>query len=1178
MSEKRLSFIIDPSKAKTGADKIKGYLGDIASQADKIQKSLNFGIKGGPSGGLDKPVKDLGKTPSIPKEVTSEFAKFEKQLEDVRKRLAFYNTESGKQLILERQKAAELVKTTKAQASGTKELTAAEKAYERIVADARDYNTNIGKSTQFLRQNLRQQKAYQASLIDTLSSQQKLTLAETAQQKKLDDLRRSLSLMNTEVARSISDTQAQISTKSKLAAVQNQLSQSYTKEYQELLKARQALAERKKELLGTNKAMSESERASANLAKSLQFWRQRQKDLNSEQYQTLIRLRESSRQLEAYQKSMVNAISPAQRLAKSQQELRNNIRDTISQIRLASSVDGKRNTELRAQLSLQKQLAQSEARLKQAYTEEYAQLLRNNEAIKKRRRELLGLDDAHRRAGLSASQLSIGMSALTGALGTFTGGYLVAELVRVADAYTNIQNKLAVVSDSNVNLTGATRDLLNISIEARTDLESTMDVYSKLIRVTKGLTVSQKDLYGITETVSKAVAMSGASAQGAQGALLQFSQALSGDFQAAAQELNSIIEQTPALASLIADALNSVDSSLNANIGNLKRLASEGKISTESLIQGIINVKSSIDDQFNNSIRTVSQSLTSLKDAFAVLVGEVDRAFGGTNSLASSLVDLSKSLADLAPQILGVTAGLTTMVGLIGAGGFAALMIALGPIAIGFTALSAAIAGVTGKYVEAKTRANLLAQANKELDATNKALKSSAEDVGNAYKESSISEILDKYSEIEDRIQDAQDKLEDARNKAEEARVRYLESGIINAGENKAALDSQLEQVAKFENQITILKSTLGELSGVMDDAFNNGSVVKGLRTQELAVKDVVESLKSEINAQDTANRKNAEAKVLMNAYAKAKEMGVDVTTDFVKSLLQEEELISSVGDELQAQKEAFEALRSSIDPVYKVQQDFNKAMDTLNDSVSESDPLWNDLASTIRNNYTKALEEASRQTTLGLQGLQNKLRETTEYLSSRVQGGQDTGAVSMENITRSRNDGPERRTSSSFEGMAADFVKKLDQGILGPKGAAEMLVGLRTYADKLGNLGEGFDVEGMKGAVMNLAAMAKESFGTEDLSDLSVDELAQVFEKAQQEAKEREANDLRIREENNTYLQQIAEWATSQKDAESSPSMGTINISVNTDKGSTASGQVSGETDFLRKLASTLSGVSSAV
>lgn len=293
----------------------------------------------------------------------------------------------------------------------------------------------------------------------------------------------------------------------------------------------------------------------------------------------------------------------------------------------------------------------------------------------------------------SSSTLTGTLRGLAGALTGFSFGIMAREFAQFVDSYTELQNKIAVVSGATTDYTKVTKDLLAVSIESRSDLASTLDVYSKLTRANQQFGLAQTQLLDITETVSKAVAMSGASVQGAQGALLQFSQAISGNFQASAQELNSIIEQTPGLAQAVAQGLTSIGKLGEVSISQLKKLAEEKKFSAADVLQGLLNIGDEIDKQFKQATITMAQGWQAATDALRVYIGELDKQLGISKAIADALQGLAKELGNYDREIKALGAGALAV--------FSALSIALVGFIASFAAVPLAIAGALGAVTAA---------------------------------------------------------------------------------------------------------------------------------------------------------------------------------------------------------------------------------------------------------------------------------------------------------------------------------------------------------------------------------------------------------------------------------------------------------------------------------------------
>ena len=172
-----------------------------------------------------------------------------------------------------------------------------------------------------------------------------------------------------------------------------------------------------------------------------------------------------------------------------------------------------------------------------------------------------------------------------------------AVLAKYGDAYTNIQNRIRTVIDPTQDLATVTQDLLTLSNETRSSMESTSELYSKLKRNTEELSLSNAELLDITGLINKSFQISGASAASAAGAITQLAQgfaagALRGD------EFNSVAENAPVIMDAVAFATGKTK-------GELRELAAEGKITSEVLIDSIQAYSSVIESDFSKASITM---------------------------------------------------------------------------------------------------------------------------------------------------------------------------------------------------------------------------------------------------------------------------------------------------------------------------------------------------------------------------------------------------------------------------------------------------------------------------------------------------------------------------------------------------------------------------------------------
>ena len=231
----------------------------------------------------------------------------------------------------------------------------------------------------------------------------------------------------------------------------------------------------------------------------------------------------------------------------------------------------------------------------------------------------------------------------------------VGDLVRYADSYTDLGNRMRLVTSGSSELIAATNSVFEISLKTSQSLDATGQVYQRFAQNAQQLGISQAQVASLTETVSKAVAVSGASAASAQAALMQFGQSLaSGIFRG--QEFNSVMEQTPGLAQAIAKGLG-------VTTGELRQMANDGKLTMDVLIPALEKAKASVDKQFATRILTISAAFENLRTSSTKFIGEFDNAVGATSKLAQGLELVANNLDEIAAiSIAGLSGGLAQKV------------------------------------------------------------------------------------------------------------------------------------------------------------------------------------------------------------------------------------------------------------------------------------------------------------------------------------------------------------------------------------------------------------------------------------------------------------------------------------------------------------------------------------
>lgn len=258
-----------------------------------------------------------------------------------------------------------------------------------------------------------------------------------------------------------------------------------------------------------------------------------------------------------------------------------------------------------------------------------ADLRKAEQATRQVESGLSGMGTAAAMAGRALAAIGIGVSA--------------RELVKIADASTNVASRLSLVTNSAAELANIQQRLFSVAQASRVSFIDLAGTYTQVARSTKDLGVSQNALLGVIQTISQAVTISGGSAASAQAALVQLSQG----FAAGAlrgEELNSILEQTPRLAQAIADGLG-------VSVGKLRELGAAGELTAEKVLGALERSANGVAVEFGKMAVTVEQASTNASNSVLKLVGAFDKLTGTTSTLAGALQSVSGGLDFIARDL-----------------------------------------------------------------------------------------------------------------------------------------------------------------------------------------------------------------------------------------------------------------------------------------------------------------------------------------------------------------------------------------------------------------------------------------------------------------------------------------------------------------------------------------------
>ena len=241
------------------------------------------------------------------------------------------------------------------------------------------------------------------------------------------------------------------------------------------------------------------------------------------------------------------------------------------------------------------------------------------------------------RVSASASAMVSRLSGLGQAL---AGAFGVRELARASDTVKALDGRLRIFEGSADKAGSAFKGIFQIAQENGSGLENVADLYGRFARNADALGLSQERILGLTRTISQAMATAGGASASAEAAIMQFGQAL-GAGELRGEELNSVMEQAPALAEAIAKGMG-------RTTGELKALGAQGMISVPEVISALEKMRDEVEAQFSLMPQTVAQGLNRVRNAYLEYVRDSQSISAATSVATSGLTALARNFDTVA--------------------------------------------------------------------------------------------------------------------------------------------------------------------------------------------------------------------------------------------------------------------------------------------------------------------------------------------------------------------------------------------------------------------------------------------------------------------------------------------------------------------------------------------------
>ena len=181
-----------------------------------------------------------------------------------------------------------------------------------------------------------------------------------------------------------------------------------------------------------------------------------------------------------------------------------------------------------------------------------------------------------------------GLLGKLGAVAGIAGGLSFAGLAKASDENSLRNSRLKMVTN---DVGGLKQKTFAAAQSSGADYGAQLDSIAKLKMLTNGL-FNDNEAVKFTSTLDKAFKVSGTSAEEAKSAMFQLNQAMtSGKLQG--DEFRSVMENAPILAQKIAE-------SMGVSMGELKKLGSEGKITSDVIKNAVLGSAGEIESKYKD--------------------------------------------------------------------------------------------------------------------------------------------------------------------------------------------------------------------------------------------------------------------------------------------------------------------------------------------------------------------------------------------------------------------------------------------------------------------------------------------------------------------------------------------------------------------------------------------------
>lgn len=215
-------------------------------------------------------------------------------------------------------------------------------------------------------------------------------------------------------------------------------------------------------------------------------------------------------------------------------------------------------------------------------------------------------------------------------LAAFLGVSAIKSIAKTADEMMSMEARIAQLPQTIGDAGAAFDGVAKRASDARQSIDAYGNLYIKLQNAGKDFIKTQEEGLQVTDTLSKALVVGGATAQEQSSAMLQFAQAIgSGVLQG--DEMRAMAEAAPQFMDELAKAIGVPRS-------EIKKMGSDGKLTSKVIIEAVKKMSGVFEEKFKQMPMTISQAITIGGNRWSLFIARLNRKSGTVTSVANFLL------------------------------------------------------------------------------------------------------------------------------------------------------------------------------------------------------------------------------------------------------------------------------------------------------------------------------------------------------------------------------------------------------------------------------------------------------------------------------------------------------------------------------------------------------------